>query len=86
MAQLVPHAYQTFHAAYTYAAWKDVPSAYLYCTRDQAIPFAVQKLMVEQTGKGYGIRTEILDASHSPFISKPEETALAIRRAAGKKV
>lgn len=85
-ALLVPHAYETFHSKCTYAAWKDVPSTYLYCTRNQAIPLVLQKLMVEETAKGYGVRTEVLDASHSPFISRPEETALAIRRAAGEKV
>lgn len=86
MSQLLSHSYQTFHSTCTYAAWKDVPSTYLYCLKDLAIPMAVQKLMVEETAKGCAFRTEVVDASHSPFISKPDETALAIRRAAGEHV
>lgn len=86
VAELMPHSYQTFHSTCTYAAWKDVPSTYLFCLRDLAIPMAVQRLMVEETAKGAGFRTEVLDTAHSPFISMPDETTLAIRRAAGEKV
>jgi pimeloyl-ACP methyl ester carboxylesterase len=84
IAALQPHSYQTFHSPCTYAAWKDVPSTYLYCIQDAAIPLAVQKMMVEGTGQGSGMRTETVDASHSPFFSKPDEVTAAIRRAAGE--
>ncbi|KAJ5970115.1 uncharacterized protein N7479_000033 [Penicillium vulpinum] len=83
---LKPHSYQTFHSICTYAAWKYVPSTYLYCTEDAAIHLAVQKAMVEGTAKGTGMKTESVDASHSPFISKPDEVTAAIRRAAGEVV
>jgi pimeloyl-ACP methyl ester carboxylesterase len=81
---LRPHSYRTFHSKCTFAAWKVVPSTYLYCLRDQAIPIVIQKLMVEGTAGGAGVvmRTEAVDAGHSPFISKPEEVVAAIRRAA----
>ncbi|KAF2160578.1 hypothetical protein M409DRAFT_59835 [Zasmidium cellare ATCC 36951] len=81
-AMLKPHSYQTAHSRLTYAGWKHVPSTYIYCLKDNAIPIVVQKMMVEQTAKGYGVRTETLDASHSPFWSMPKETAEAIQRAA----
>lgn len=86
VAALGPHSYQTFHSPCTYAAWKDIPSTYLYCLRDAAIPLAVQKMMVEETAKGYGMRTEMVDASHSPFYSQPDQLTAAIRRAAGENV
>ena len=82
MSTLKPHSYQTFHSRLTYSAWKHVPSTYLYCEDDAAIPIHVQHMMVEQWAKGYNVRTETINASHSPFYSKPVETANAIRRAA----
>ncbi|KAE8387436.1 hypothetical protein BDV23DRAFT_195830 [Aspergillus alliaceus] len=53
VARLKPHSYQTLHSPVTYAAWKHVPTTYLYCVKDNAIPFYVQKMMVEETAKGY---------------------------------
>ena len=78
--------YQTFHSPCTYAAWKHVPSTYLCCRNNAAIPLTVQRMMVEETAKGFGINTETVDASHSPFYSKPDELTAAIRRAAGDDV
>lgn len=86
IAALRPHSYQTFQSPCTYAAWKDVPSTYLYCTQDAALPLSIQKTMVEKTAKWTRMRTDSVDASHSPFLSKPEEVTLAIRRAVGEPV
>jgi hypothetical protein len=58
MAALRAHSHQTFHSPCTYAAWKNVPSTYLYCLQDAAIPLTVQKMMVEETAKGYGRKTK----------------------------
>ncbi|KAK5273220.1 hypothetical protein LTR96_002852 [Exophiala xenobiotica] len=76
------HSYQTFHSKVTYPAWKYVPSTYLFCERDMAIPLHAQKGMVENSGVQW--RVDALDASHSPFLSMPDETAHSIRRAAGE--
>lgn len=86
VAQLVPHSYLSYYSCCTYAAWRRVPSTFLYCLKDAALPMAVQRMMVEQIAKGYEIRTETVDASHSPFLSRPVEMALAIRRAAGENI
>ncbi|KAJ5798416.1 uncharacterized protein N7503_007712 [Penicillium pulvis] len=86
VAALRSHSYQSFHSICTYAAWKHIPSTYLYCLKDAAIPLAVQKMMVEGTAKGSGMRTETVNASHSPFISQPDELTAAIRRAAGESI
>ncbi|PWY84753.1 hypothetical protein BO70DRAFT_423739 [Aspergillus heteromorphus CBS 117.55] len=83
---LKPQSYQTMHSPCTYAAWKEVPSTYFYCAKDAAIPLQVQRVMVEEWAHGYPIRTESVDASHSPFDSVPGEVAGAIRRAAGEDV
>ncbi|KAK7179525.1 hypothetical protein DPSP01_011960 [Paraphaeosphaeria sporulosa] len=81
VANLAPHSYRVFHSALTYAAWKHVPTTYVYCSGDAAIPLEIQKTMVERTAQGFPIRTQELDASHSPFLSLPRETADAIERA-----
>ncbi|KAL3257837.1 hypothetical protein ABHI18_006507 [Aspergillus niger] len=86
VSSLKPHSYRTFRSLCTYAAWKEVPSTYLYCATDAAIPLELQRMMVEDWAAGYSIRTEFLDASHSPFLSKPTEVTAAIRRAAGEEV
>ncbi|KAJ6115264.1 hypothetical protein N7486_001042 [Penicillium sp. IBT 16267x] len=38
------------------------------------------------TAKGFWMRTETVDASHSPFFSRPDELTAAIRRAAGESI
>lgn len=81
---LKPHSYQTLWSKLTYAGWKHVPCTYLYCLQDQAIPIHVQKAMVE--GSGVEFRTDTLDASHSPFLSFPDEMTKSIRQAAGETI
>lgn len=81
---LKPHSYRTFFSKVTYPAWKYVPSTYLLCEKDMAIPIHVQKAMVESPGAAFTVET--VDASHSPFLSMPAETARSIRRAAGESV
>lgn len=83
-SQLKPMSYQPFHAKLAYAGWAHIPSTYLYCKQDNAIPTFVQEMMVNDFAGGAGvkIRTETVDASHSPFLSMPKETAAAIQRSA----
>ncbi|RMZ88208.1 hypothetical protein DV736_g4567, partial [Chaetothyriales sp. CBS 134916] len=84
---LKTHSYQTFFSKITYPGWKYVPSTYLLCAKDAALPLALQQAMVDQARKmGADMETVDIDASHSPFLSMPEEMALAIRRAAGETV
>lgn len=84
VAALKPQSYGMFKCKVTYPAWKHVPSTYLYCEKDMAIPVDAQHGMVESSGVEF--RTETLDASHSPFLSMPDEVASSIRRAAGEDV
>ncbi|KAJ5355049.1 uncharacterized protein N7496_012261 [Penicillium cataractarum] len=79
---LEPHSYQTFHSNITFEAWRHVPSTYLYCLKDEAIPLPVQKMMVEEVAKGVNIQTDVVDASHSPFYTAPDHMAAAIKKAA----
>lgn len=54
----------------TKAAWHTVPSTYVVCERDQAIPVAAQDAMSQRSKKVHR-----LDSSHSPFLSRPAEVA-----------
>lgn len=89
VAMLRPFSIGCSSSRLTYAAWKEVPSTYLYCSRDQASPVEVQRMMVEEwAGKRFGVemRTETVESGHSPFYLCPDQLAAAIRRAAGEDV
>ncbi|MCC6438930.1 MAG: alpha/beta hydrolase [Acidimicrobiales bacterium] len=49
------------------SAWRDVPSTYVVCERDGAIPPAAQRAMAARARK-----VRRWDTSHSPFFSRPE--------------
>jgi pimeloyl-ACP methyl ester carboxylesterase len=67
-------------------AYMEIPVHYLFCTKDQAIPFEGQKAMVAQAEarSGKKFRTEELDCAHSPFLSMLKETVEFVRRSAGE--
>ncbi|HWI71500.1 MAG TPA: alpha/beta hydrolase [Baekduia sp.] len=50
------------------AAWRDVPSTYLVCARDQGTPADRQRAFA---GRATGVVE--LDAGHHPFLSRPAE-------------
>lgn len=79
------HSLPVFSSKVTYAPWMDVPSSYLICELDNALPPAMQEGMVSAAKavepKSFG-HVERLEASHSPFLSRPKETAAFLERAA----
>lgn len=82
VASLGVHAYGSFASKVSWAAWKDIPSTYIYCEKDMAIPVVAQRGMVakakELGSKGW---TEVsIDTDHTPFVGRPEETANAIKQ------
>ena len=56
------------------AAWQSVPSTYVVCGRDNAIPPEVQERMAARAGT-----VSHIDASHSPFLSRPDEVTAIIK-------
>lgn len=77
-------SYSCHHSPLKHDTWSTIPSTYLRCEKDNAVPPFVVDLMLNDIagGKGVKLRQESLDSGHSPFLSKPQETADAIRRAA----
>ena len=63
----------------TNAGWKVVPSTYVVCERDQAIPVFAQEAMAQRSGTVLR-----MDAGHSPFLSHPEELATSLRSIAAR--
>jgi len=86
-SKLKPHSYATKFASASTAAWRTIPSSYLICEDDRAIPVFVQEAMVKACqNAGADMKIERLFASHSPFLSKPDEFVAFVRRAAGEDV
>lgn len=78
IAQLATHSRASFETSSAIVpAWKesayDGKRAFLYCQKDGAIPLEFQKLMVESSGVDFGVAE--IDADHSPFTSRTEQTA-----------
>jgi hypothetical protein len=79
---LQPFALCAFESKATYAAWKHIPSTYLLCENDQAIPVAAQEYMTTQEGANFDVVR--CKSDHSPFLGMPDFTANVVRRAAGE--
>jgi pimeloyl-ACP methyl ester carboxylesterase len=84
VGKLQKQAAKSVEGKNTYAAWKHIPSTYILCGKDKAVPIQAQEAMVAQEGANFNIE-RFNEASHSPFLSMPKETADAIRRASGEK-
>ncbi|MEV4114794.1 alpha/beta fold hydrolase [Nonomuraea sp. NPDC049695] len=75
--RLVPHSARSFRDVLTRAGWHTVPSAYILCEDDQALPAWSQEVMAARSGVVHRIRS-----SHSPFLSQPVELAALLARIA----
>lgn len=73
---LLPHALKAFNSPAPPTAWAEPAYAgkvaFLRCLKDQALPLSLQDMFTEKSGVKWNIRD--VDASHSPWASKPEET------------
>ena len=81
------HSFHTKKAKATHESWLEIPTHYLVCEDDQAIPLPQQEFMTGMVKeKGGEIQTTRFKSSHSPFLSRPEETVEWIRRVAGEEI
>jgi pimeloyl-ACP methyl ester carboxylesterase len=74
VARLGHQALAAFEQPLTRAAWRSVPSTYVVCERDAAIPVVAQEMMAERAGRVLRMPT-----SHSPFLSRPAQLAGILR-------
>ncbi|KAL4897645.1 Alpha/beta hydrolase fold-1 [Aspergillus ambiguus] len=70
-----------FSGAVSYEPWHRIPSAYIVCEEDQALPLAIQEMMAARIGGRWTYR---LKSSHSPFLSMPDKLADVMVELAGK--
>jgi pimeloyl-ACP methyl ester carboxylesterase len=64
----------SFEQPLTRAAWREVPSTYVVCEADRAIPPVAQEMLAQRAGTVHR-----LPAGHSPFLSHPQELAALLR-------
>ncbi|KAK1470310.1 hypothetical protein CCUS01_06412 [Colletotrichum cuscutae] len=78
--QLQHQSAQVFDDVVTYEPWHEIDSMFFFCDEDKAIPLAVQQGMA--TLLGPTAITYSSKASHSPFLSKPNDVAEGLELAA----
>ncbi|KAH0024829.1 alpha/beta-hydrolase, partial [Aureobasidium melanogenum] len=75
-SNLKPHSLATNRDPSRGAAYMTIPSVYLICEDDAAIPVFAQEDMVKHAQEaGAPLTSERLKSAHSPFLTHPEETA-----------
>jgi pimeloyl-ACP methyl ester carboxylesterase len=74
----VPWGIGALEGAISEPAWKKKPSWYLIATDDQMIPPAAQRFMSERAGA----KVTESKGSHAIYVSRPEEVAAIIKKAA----
>jgi pimeloyl-ACP methyl ester carboxylesterase len=76
-ARLTSQSVLAFTDVTTRAAWREIPSTYVITEDDGAIPVFAQEAMAARTAS-----IERMKASHSPFLSAPEDLADIVAAAA----
>ncbi|HLU58317.1 MAG TPA: alpha/beta hydrolase [Pseudonocardia sp.] len=74
VARLAHQSLVAFEQPLTRAAWRTIPSTYVVCERDAAIPVVAQELMAERADRVLRMPT-----SHAPFLSRPAQLAGVLR-------
>lgn len=70
LARLCPQRAATFKQPLTRANWRSVPSTYVKCLQDRAVPPAAQDQQAERCSESVSI-----DSDHSPFLCAPATLA-----------
>jgi len=68
-------SYSSMRQPLTETAWKAIPSTYIICEADNAVPVTAQERMAQRADDVYRLNT-----SHSPFLSQPVALGRLIRR------
>ncbi|EXJ70605.1 uncharacterized protein A1O5_06675 [Cladophialophora psammophila CBS 110553] len=77
VSKLTKHSLKTLTEGgeHTYAGWMDVPVWYLATKDDKALPVEAQRMFVQMARDGGAhITLREINSSHSPMLSRPEET------------
>jgi pimeloyl-ACP methyl ester carboxylesterase len=74
IARLAPQHNSAFVTPVARPAWREIPSAYIVCARDGALPPELQRTLFAPRAE----RSTELDTGHSPFLSQPAALAQAL--------
>ncbi|MEV0185790.1 alpha/beta fold hydrolase [Streptomyces sp. NPDC050625] len=67
---LVPQSVRSFSERVTQAGWRTIPSTYIICEQDKALPSEEQEKLAARASAVHR-----LQSSHSPFLSMPSKLA-----------
>jgi pimeloyl-ACP methyl ester carboxylesterase len=70
VARLRPQSARAFEEELSQASWKTIPSTYIVCEQDRAMPMDFMEKVAPRANTVHRIPT-----SHSPFLSRPAELA-----------
>lgn len=70
IAKLQPQPQKSFNEPAVHEPWHEMPSMFLFCDQDQALPLAVQENLAKNLVDPV---TYHVDGSHSAFLSVPEQ-------------
>jgi hypothetical protein len=89
---LLPHALEVFSSTTQHEGCAEFSITYVVCTKDKALTVTYQEKAIEvarsrenRKGGREGVEVVTMEASHSPFLSMPEETAKVILTAVGER-
>ena len=73
---LTHHSIPAFLSIVTHAGYKHIPSTYVFCEQDVAVPLRLQEYIVARAEAaepvfGGAFKRVILPSGHSPFLSMP---------------
>jgi pimeloyl-ACP methyl ester carboxylesterase len=77
VALLGPQPPASFFQPVTTASWRGLPSTYVVCEQDRAVPPALQRHMAQRCGE-----VVVWDCDHSPFLSRIDDTVALLARLA----
>jgi pimeloyl-ACP methyl ester carboxylesterase len=78
VGKLMNHSLKTLTEGgeHGYAGWMDVPVWYIATTEDKSLPIEAQRMFVQMAKDAGGdVTLREVESSHSPMLSRPEETA-----------
>ncbi|KAL4961313.1 alpha/beta hydrolase [Aspergillus stella-maris] len=88
-SKLNPTSWATTIAPATGAAYLDIPTSYLICEEDRALPLFLQDMMIEMArSNGAAIGTEKVKMGHSPWLVEGGDEVVGawVRREAGEDI
>jgi pimeloyl-ACP methyl ester carboxylesterase len=77
-SRLEPQSLPSLKQPVRSVAWRLIPATYVICEQDNAIPVFMQEQLAERAAD-----VRRLDASHSPFLSMPDQVVELITQLAG---